>query len=94
MRGLLRGLNDLATQGWSTPENAAIIEKYTRVPAATVQKIIPQYGDPDGRINWDSLLDQQRFYMERGEVTYAEPLDLLQWSNDSVRQAALRALGR
>ncbi|HEY7062667.1 MAG TPA: ABC transporter substrate-binding protein [Chloroflexota bacterium] len=94
MRGLLRGLNDLYTQGWNSPENAAIIEKYTRVPAATVQKIIPQYGDPDGRINWESLADQQRFYMDRGELTYAEPLDLLQWSDDSIRQAALRALGR
>ena len=94
MRGLLRGLSDLATQGWVTPENAAIIEKYTRVPAGTVAKIIPQYCDPDGRINWDSLMDQQRFYMSRGEVTYAEPLDLLQWSDDSARQAALRALGR
>jgi NitT/TauT family transport system substrate-binding protein len=94
MRGLLRGLQDLATQGWNSPENAAIIEKYTRVPASTVQKIIPQYCDPDGRINWDSLLDQQRFYMERGEVSYSAPLDLLQWSDDSVRQAALRSLGR
>jgi NitT/TauT family transport system substrate-binding protein len=94
MRGLLRGLQDLATQGWASPENAAIIEKYTRVPAATIQKIIPQYCDPDGRINWDSLLDQQRFYMERGEVSYSAPLDLLQWSDDSVRQAALRSLGR
>jgi NitT/TauT family transport system substrate-binding protein len=94
MRGLLRGLSDLAAQGWASPEHAAIIEKYTRVPAATVQKIIPQYGDPDGRINWDSLMDQQRFYMERGSVTYTAPLDLLQWSDDSVRQAALRALGR
>ena len=94
MRGLLRGLNDLATQGWNSPEHAAIIEKYTRVPATTVQKIIPQYGDPDGRINWDSLMDQQRFYMERGYLQYAEPLDLLQWSEDGPRQAALRALGR
>jgi NitT/TauT family transport system substrate-binding protein len=94
MRALLRGLNDLATQGWNSPENAAIVEKYTRVPAATLQKIIPPYADPEGRINWDSLMDQQRFYMERGEVTYAEPLDLLQWSDDSIRQAGLRALGR
>jgi len=94
MRGLLRGLNDLVTQGWTSPENAAIIENYTHVPAATIEKTIPPYSDPDGRINWDSLMDQQRFYMERGEVTYSEPLDLLQWSDDSVRQAALRALGR
>jgi NitT/TauT family transport system substrate-binding protein len=92
MRGFLRGLRDLNTEGWTSPANAAIIEKYTRVPAAVVQRIIPQYADPEGRINWDSLMDQQRFYMERGYLNYRELLDLTRYSDDGPRQAALAAL--
>ncbi|MBX5491565.1 MAG: ABC transporter substrate-binding protein [Chloroflexi bacterium] len=94
MRGYLRGLRDLQRDGWGSPEHAAIIERYTRVPAATIQRILPQYADPDGRINWDSLMDQQRFYLARGYLRYTEPLDLLRWSDDGPRQAALQALAQ
>lgn len=94
MRAYLRGLRDLATEGWASPAHAAIIERYTRVPAAVVQKILPQYADPQGRVNWDSLMEQQRFYLERGYLRVTEPLDLQQWSEDGPRQAALRALGQ
>ena len=94
MRAYLRGLRDLAEQGWTSSEHAAIIERYTHVPAAVVQRILPQYADPDGRVNWDSLLDQQRFYLARGYLSYREPLDLLRFSEDGPRQAALAALGR
>ena len=92
MRGFLRGLRDLNTEGWTSPANAAIIEKYTRVPAAVVQRMIPQYADPEGRINWESLMDQQRFYMDRGYLNFREPLDLTRYADDGPRQAALAAL--
>ncbi|HLI27660.1 MAG TPA: ABC transporter substrate-binding protein [Chloroflexota bacterium] len=91
MRAFLRSLRDLNTEGWTSPANAAIIEKYTRVPAATVQRIIPQYADPEGRINWESLMDQQRFYIERGRTDFREPLDLTRYADDGPRQAALAA---
>ena len=55
---------------------------------------LPQYADPDGRVNWDSLMDQQRFYLERGYLRSPEMLDLVRWGEDAPRQAALQALGQ
>lgn len=90
----LRGVRAIQAEGW-TPEIAALVEKYTRVPAAVVQQIGLPYWDPEGRVNWDSLLDQQRFYLDRGATTYREPLDLPRvLSADEPRRAAVAALGR
>jgi NitT/TauT family transport system substrate-binding protein len=94
LRVFLRGVRQVMAEGF-TPETAAIVEKYTRVPAATVLRVSLPYWDPDGRVNWDSLMDQQRFYMARGSATYREPLDLQRLlSEDGPRQAALASLGR
>ena len=93
MRAYVRGLRDLGSEGWTSPAHAAIIERYTRVPAATVQKILPQYADPEARVNWDSLMTQQRFYLDRGYLRSTELLDLVRWGEDGPRQAALLALG-
>jgi hypothetical protein len=65
------------------------------VPAATIQRLLLPYWDPEGRVNWDSLLDQQRFYLARGYLNYREPLDLPRvLGEDGPRQAALAALSR
>jgi NitT/TauT family transport system substrate-binding protein len=93
MRAYIRGLRDLATEGWTSPANAAIIERYTRVPANIVQKILPQYAAPDASINWQSLMDQQQLYLDRGYLRVSSPLDLTTFNEDGPRQAALRALG-
>ncbi len=94
LRVFMRGVRDVQAEGF-TPEIAAIIEKYTRVPAAMVQRVRVPYWDPEGRVNWDSLMDQQRFYMSRGSITYAEPMDLQRvLSEDGPRQAALASLTR
>ena len=92
MRAYLRGLRDVNAEGFTSPSIAETVERYTRVPAGTVQRILPQYYDVEGRINWDSLEDQQRFYMGRGYVNYQQPLDLLHLSEDGPRQAALAAV--
>jgi hypothetical protein len=58
-----------------------------------VQRLMLPYWDPEGRVNWDSLMDQQRFYMARGYLNYSEPLDLVHvLSEDGPRQAALASL--
>ena len=94
MRAYLRGLRDLNAEGWNAPAVAESVERYTRVPAATIQKILPEYADPEARVNWDSIMDQQRFYLERGYLNYGEPLDILRFADDGPRQAAIAALGR
>jgi len=93
MRAYIRGLRDLATEGWTSPANAATIERYTRVPVNIVQKILPQYAAPDASINWQSLMEQQQLYLDRGYLRVTSPLDLTTFNEDGPRQAALRALG-
>ena len=93
LRVYLRGVRALQTEGM-TPETAALVERYTRVSADLVRGMRTPYVDPDGRVNWDSLMDQQRFYMARGSATYNEPLDIQRaLSEDGPRQAALASLG-
>jgi preprotein translocase subunit YajC len=53
-----------------------------------------EYADPEGRINWESLMDQQRFYMDRGYTNYTQPIDLTRLNDDGPRQAALQSLSR
>jgi NitT/TauT family transport system substrate-binding protein len=92
MRAYLRGVRTVQAEGFS-PEIAAIVEQYTRVSADLVQRIRLPHWDSDGRVNWDSLADQQRFYIARGSATYREPMDLVQiLSEDGPRQAALASL--
>jgi NitT/TauT family transport system substrate-binding protein len=94
LRVFLRAVRDVQREGFSD-EIAASVEKYTRVPAATIQRLLLPYWDPEGRVNWDSLLDQQRFYLMRGYLNYREPLDLPRvLGEDGPRQAALAALAR
>jgi NitT/TauT family transport system substrate-binding protein len=94
MRAYIRGLRDLQTEGWNSPSVAESIERYVRVPAAVAMKILPEYADPEGRINWDSLMDQQRFYMDRGYTNYTQPIELTRLNDDGPRQAALQSLSR
>jgi NitT/TauT family transport system substrate-binding protein len=94
MRAFLRGLRDVTAEG-ITPEIAAVVEKYTHASADLVQRQSHPYWDAEGRVNWDSLMDQQRFYMARGELTYAEPVDLLSvLGADGPRRQALATLER
>jgi len=94
LRVYLRGVRTVQAEGF-TPEIAALIERYTRVSPELVQQIRPPYWDPDARVNWDSLMDQQTFYMARGSATYSEPLDLPRvLGEDGPRQAAVASLGR
>jgi NitT/TauT family transport system substrate-binding protein len=91
LRAYLRALRDLERDGYTSPEHAAIIEKYTNVPLAVLQKLARPYAEPELRINVASLMDQQRFYLERGELRYGEPLDLTRWIDERPRTAAVRA---
>jgi len=91
LRAYVRALRDLERDGYTSPEHAAIIEKYTNVPLAVLQKLARPYADPELRIHVASLMDQQRFYLERGELRYGEPLDLTRWIDERPRIAAVRA---
>jgi NitT/TauT family transport system substrate-binding protein len=92
LRAYLRALRDIDREGPTSAGVAAIMEKYTRVPAAVFQKTRPQYNDPEMRVNVASHMEQQEFYLERGYLRFTEPIDLNRWVDDGPRTAALRAL--
>lgn len=83
LRAYLRACRDL--QGdYMSQQIAAIIEKYTQVPAAvTLESSTPQY-DPNGQIKIEDLRTLQEYFMQRGSLEYSEPLDLTRFVDNSL----------
>ena len=93
MVAYLRGIRDLANEGWRRPENLAIMSRATNLPTDLIEESITPYWDPDGRLNRDDLLEQQRFYQERGHLQYRDLLSMDALVDESWIEAALRELG-
>jgi NitT/TauT family transport system substrate-binding protein len=89
----LQAVRDLYGDGWRRDDNVAIIAEWTRLPAATIKRVLPLYADPDGVINVASLEAQQAFHAERGYLRYTTPLDLRAFLDDGPRAAAVSLLG-
>jgi NitT/TauT family transport system substrate-binding protein len=90
----LRGVRDLAGGGRDAPENLAIVEQYTKVPAATVIRTRPSYTDPNGEFDVDSLLTQQRFFFANAQLELAQPLPADQLVDPTFARRAVEILGR
>lgn len=93
VRAYLRGARDLNGASWSDPENLAIIEKYTKVPADVVGRANRSYHDPNGGIPIEDILTLQDFFRSQGELNYDENIDLTQFVNTSYVEKALADLG-
>jgi NitT/TauT family transport system substrate-binding protein len=89
----LRAARDLYGDGWHRDDNIAIVGRWTGLPAATLQRTLPIYYDPNGVISVDSLEAQQAFHMNRGYLRYSVPLDLRAFLDDGPRVAAVARLG-
>lgn len=75
MRAYLKACGDL--QGdYMSPEIAAIIEKYTKVPAAVVEKAAPAHYNAEGVIPVENLQTLQSYFRERGYLEYDTDLDI------------------
>ncbi len=90
----LHAARDLYGDGWRRDDNVAILGKWTGLPAATLQRALPIYRDPNGVINVDSLEAQQAFHLNRGYLRYSVPLDLRAFLDDGPRAAAVARLGQ
>jgi NitT/TauT family transport system substrate-binding protein len=90
----LRAARDLYGDGWYRDDNVAILGKWTGLSAATLQRALPIYYDPNGVIRVESLEAQQAFHMNRGYLRYSEPLDLRAFLDDGPRAAAVARLGQ
>lgn len=91
MRAYLRACRDL--QGdYITDEVAAIIEKYTKVPAAVLKRIPKPIFNPNGEIPVQDLQALQTYFRGRGLLNYSDDLDVTTFVNQTIAQEAAAAL--
>jgi NitT/TauT family transport system substrate-binding protein len=79
MNAYLKAAEMFNKNGVKDPEIAAILEKYTKVPAKVIQAAIPPYQDPNGRVLRDNLADQAQWFAGNGmqqKVSIDSALDL------------------
>lgn len=93
VRAYTRGARDLNGDQWYTEENAAIIEKYTGVPADVVLRANRSYHDPNGAIPVEDIEALEEFFRTQGELNYDEDLDLAPYVNSSYGETAVQDLG-
>ncbi len=91
--GYLRGVRDLYGEGRVRPENLAIMEQYTKVPAATIVRTRPAYADPNGGLYTDSIMAIQQFIFANAPVELAEPLKLEEIVDSSYARRSVEVLG-
>ena len=85
----LRGARDLAGDGYRAPENLAILEKYTRIPAATIAASRVPYHDPDGQVHVEDFQKLNDFFVAQG---VAPALDMSKLVDLTVADAARKIL--
>jgi ABC-type nitrate/sulfonate/bicarbonate transport system substrate-binding protein len=90
----VKGIRDIAGDGWQRAENVAIISKYTNVPAPAVRGSVPPYFDPNGAINSDSIIRSQAYFLERGYLEYQSPLPVDKVVTAAYLEQALERIGR
>lgn len=79
MNAYLKGAELFHKNGIKDPEIAAILEKYTKVPANVIKAAIPPYQDPSGKVLVDNLSDQAQWFARNGmqqKISIENALDL------------------
>jgi NitT/TauT family transport system substrate-binding protein len=89
----LRGARDLQGDGYRQPANAAIIEKYTKVPKDVVALASSPRHNPNGTLNLADMQAQQQFFLQTGSLTYTDLIDLTTIIDTSFAEKAVAALG-
>jgi NitT/TauT family transport system substrate-binding protein len=79
MNAYLKAAELFNKNGTKDPEIAAILEKYTKVPAKVIQAAIPPYQEPRGKLLVENLADQAQWFAKNGmqqKVSIDSALDL------------------
>jgi NitT/TauT family transport system substrate-binding protein len=79
MSAYLKAAELFHRNGTKDPDIAAILEKYTKVPAKVIQAAIPPYQDPNGKVLVENLADQAQWFTRNGmqqKVSIENALDL------------------
>jgi NitT/TauT family transport system substrate-binding protein len=89
----LKAIRELQGDAFARDDIAAIVAKYTRLEPAVIKASAMPYFAPSGKPNVDSIMEQQRFFLQRGALKYSELLDIRQYVDDSFVEYAARQLG-
>jgi NitT/TauT family transport system substrate-binding protein len=79
MNAYLKAAEVFHKNGTKDPEIAAILEKYTKVPAKVIQTAISPYQDPSGKLLVENLADQAEWFTKNGmqqKISIDNALDL------------------
>ena len=90
----LRAARDLDNSGYGDDANAAIIEKYTKTPAATVKGAKPPRHQPNGTLNLADMRAQQDYFLTSGSLTYTSALDLNNLIATGFAERAVAIIGK
>lgn len=88
----LRAAGELADGGWDDPEIQEIISEYTELPVETLTSLALSDVDPEGRVNWDSVHDQEEFFREKGSLEFEGDSGIEDVYRDDLRRQAVDAL--
>jgi ABC-type nitrate/sulfonate/bicarbonate transport system substrate-binding protein len=91
LRAYLRACRDLQGK-YMSPEIAAMIEKYTKIPAAVVLRASPAQFEPNGVVPIANLNTLQDYFMSRGLLEYKQPLDITKFVNTTLAAEAAKEL--
>ena len=71
----------------------AAIERWTKVTPEAVRRSTPSYFAPNGQVHVETLMDNQRYFIDSGSTTYREPLSIERLHDDRYIKAALAEIG-
>jgi ABC-type nitrate/sulfonate/bicarbonate transport system substrate-binding protein len=93
MVAYLKSVRELQGEGFARDDIAAITSKYTRLEPEVIKAVWPPYFDPNGKVNVESIMEQQRFHLSRGSLKYTTPIDVRQHIDESFVEYAVQQLG-
>jgi NitT/TauT family transport system substrate-binding protein len=95
MRAYLQATRDLQDPNiFKDKDFAAIIEKYTKVPADTVTQASRPYYEPNGVIPVANINTLQDYFLTRGVLEYKTPVDMTKFIDQSLAEKAIAKLGK
>jgi NitT/TauT family transport system substrate-binding protein len=87
----LQGARDLEGEGYRSPENLAILERYTNTPAETIAASRLPFHDPEGRIHIDDFQKLNDFFVAQGEAPSIDMSSLIDLSYAEAARLRLAA---
>jgi ABC-type nitrate/sulfonate/bicarbonate transport system substrate-binding protein len=91
--GYLKAARDITKEGFTGPEIMKIMTKYMKVPDEVIKVAVTPVIPPDGKLNVESIMNQQRYHLSRGRLTYSKPVPPESFIESRYLQRAVDFLG-